>query len=190
MPQLDYFACRQASIRAFRDSREHEEFRPPARVRTGPPLNPGRSSTGKPVRRVPGSDKSPAPSVRNGSAVTVNAAHAIGRSAKEDIAEKGTITIRTSRDGEWAEVRIGDTGTGIPEEIRDRIFDPFFTTKEVGKGTGQGLAIAHSVEVNKHRGTIAFETAEGEGTCALPQLVRCENIEIFGAVPESARLIR
>ena len=59
---------------------------------------------------------------------------------------------------------MSDSGTGIPKEIRDRIFDPFFTTKEVGKGTGQGLAIAYSVVVDKHGGSIRLESAEGEGS--------------------------
>ena len=61
-------------------------------------------------------------------------------------------------------VSVSDTGNGIPEAIRNRIFEPFFTTKPVGKGTGQGLAIVHSV-VAKHGGTVAFETEEGKGTC-------------------------
>jgi signal transduction histidine kinase len=73
---------------------------------------------------------------------------------------------------EGAEVVIwvSDTGTGIPAEIRDKIFDPFFTTKEVGKGTGQGLAIAHDVVAQKHGGTITFETVEGHGTTFLIRL--------------------
>jgi signal transduction histidine kinase len=62
------------------------------------------------------------------------------------------------------EVRVADTGTGISEAVRDKIFDPFFTTKEVGKGTGQGLAIAHNFIVNKHGGTLTFETELGKGT--------------------------
>lgn len=62
------------------------------------------------------------------------------------------------------EIRISDTGTGIPEALRDRVFDPFFTTKEVGKGTGQGLAIAHDIVVKKHGGTIDFTSASGRGT--------------------------
>jgi signal transduction histidine kinase len=61
-------------------------------------------------------------------------------------------------------VAISDTGCGIPEGIRSRIFDPFFTTKEVGRGTGQGLAIARSVVVERHKGSLTFESVVGEGT--------------------------
>jgi signal transduction histidine kinase len=61
-------------------------------------------------------------------------------------------------------VEIGDTGTGIPEVIRQRIFEPFFTTREVGRGTGQGLPIAHAIVVEKHRGTLTFESEMGVGT--------------------------
>ena len=93
----------------------------------------------------------------------VNAAHAIGDVVGES-GTKGTITVSARRDGEWAEVRIRDSGTGIPEQARAKIFDPFFTTKGVGKGTGQGLAIAHCVIVEKHGGTLAFETETGKGT--------------------------
>ena len=53
---------------------------------------------------------------------------------------------------------------GIPQAVQERIFDPFFTTKEVGRGTGQGLAIARSVVVNKHGGSLRFETEMGKGT--------------------------
>jgi two-component system, NtrC family, sensor kinase len=94
----------------------------------------------------------------------VNAAHAIADRLKADGTEKGTITIGTRRNGDRVEIRIGDTGTGIPEKARDRIFEPFFTTKTVGKGTGQGLAISRSVIVDKHGGTIEFETETGRGT--------------------------
>jgi signal transduction histidine kinase len=59
---------------------------------------------------------------------------------------------------------VSDTGTGIPDAVQSRIFDPFFTTKGVGKGTGQGLAIAHAIVVQKHQGTIQFETTSGVGT--------------------------
>ena len=61
-------------------------------------------------------------------------------------------------------IAIADTGGGIPDAVCGRIFDPFFTTKEVGKGTGQGLAIARSVIVEKHRGALWFETELGKGT--------------------------
>ncbi len=100
----------------------------------------------------------------------VNAAHAIGDTLGDDATKKGTITVGTRRDGEWVEIFIRDTGTGIPEDVRSRIFDPFFTTKGVGKGTGQGLAIARSVVVNKHDGTIACETELGQGTTFLVRL--------------------
>src|SRR5690606_11484955 len=94
----------------------------------------------------------------------INAAHAIGDTLNPQTSEKGTITVRTRQDGDWVEVRIGDTGSGIPEAARAKIFEPFFTTKSVGKGTGQGLAIARSVIVDKHGGTIRFETELGKGT--------------------------
>ena len=63
-----------------------------------------------------------------------------------------------------ARIDIADTGAGIPEAIRHRIFDPFFTTKGVGKGTGQGLAIARSIVVTKHGGTLTFDSEVGKGT--------------------------
>ena len=94
--------------------------------------------------------------------ILVNAAHALGDVGGAP--EKGTITVSTRQGGDGVEIRIADTGPGIPEAIRDKIFDPFFTTKEVGKGTGQGLAIAHTVVVEQHGGQLTFETAEGEGT--------------------------
>jgi PAS domain S-box-containing protein len=94
----------------------------------------------------------------------INAAHAIADSNGQHSSEKGTITISSGCDENWAEIRISDTGHGIPEEIRHRIFDLFFTTKEPGRGTGQGLAIAHSVIVEKHKGILNLETEEGQGT--------------------------
>ena len=94
----------------------------------------------------------------------VNAAHAIADVVGKDGSKKGTIKVQTRNCKDWAEIRIHDTGTGIPDSVRARVFDPFFTTKEIGKGTGQGLAIARSVVVDKHGGTIHFETAEGRGT--------------------------
>jgi PAS domain S-box-containing protein len=104
----------------------------------------------------------------------VNAAHAIASAqdgdGKPPSGGKGTITVSTRRDGEWVEIRVADTGTGIPEAIRPRIFEPFFTTKEVGKGTGQGLAICRSVIVDKLGGTITFETEVERGTVFIIRL--------------------
>jgi PAS domain S-box-containing protein len=92
----------------------------------------------------------------------VNAAHAIGDVAKER--GRGRIRVETKIEEEWAVIAIGDSGTGIPVEVRSRIFDPFFTTKAVGKGTGQGLALARAIVVEKHGGTLTFETELGKGT--------------------------
>ena len=80
------------------------------------------------------------------------------------IYHKGTIHISTRHEGNWAKIYISDTGAGIPEDIREKIFDLFFTTKAAGKGSGQGLAISHSVIVEKHNGTIDLESQEGNGT--------------------------
>jgi signal transduction histidine kinase len=63
-----------------------------------------------------------------------------------------------------AVIAVQDSGGGIPESIRPRIFDPFFTTKDVGKGTGQGLAIAWSTIHERHRGQLSFMTDVGQGT--------------------------
>ena len=92
----------------------------------------------------------------------VNAAHAI--SDRHGTSGEGKIVVRTRAEGDHAIVEIRDNGGGIPEEIRSRIFDPFFTTKEVGRGTGQGLAIARSIVVDKHGGEIEVDTVVGEGT--------------------------
>jgi len=98
----------------------------------------------------------------------VNAAHAVGDC--KDTRGMGAITVSTMRHAAGVEIRIRDSGTGIPEAVRDRIFDPFFTTKEVGKGTGQGLYLAHSIIVGRHQGTIRFETEIGVGTTFIIQL--------------------
>jgi len=90
----------------------------------------------------------------------VNAAHAI----EERGADRGTIRIATKVQGDHVVVSISDTGAGIPEDVAARIFDPFFTTKEVGRGTGQGLAIARTLVVERHGGSLTFETEPGEGT--------------------------
>lgn len=94
----------------------------------------------------------------------VNAAQAISSVVGDGSKGKGKITITTEHDEQFAQVAICDTGSGIPSEIQSRIFEPFFTTKPVGKGTGQGLALAHSTIVKRHAGRIWFETAVGRGT--------------------------
>jgi PAS domain S-box-containing protein len=104
----------------------------------------------------------------------MNASQAIADVVKKR-GGKGAIKVSTRRDGEWAEVRIQDTGGGISAAIRTKVFDPFFTTKDVGKGTGQGLALAHSVVVQKHRGSITFETEEGIGTVFIIRLPLTES---------------
>ena len=95
----------------------------------------------------------------------VNAAHAVKDAGEGDPAHKGriTVTTRVAEPG-WVEVMIADTGTGIAAAHQSQIFDPFFTTKEVGRGTGQGLAIARNVVTKKHGGRIAFDTEVGAGT--------------------------
>jgi len=91
----------------------------------------------------------------------VNASHAITAMVGQS-GEKGRIVISTSRDSTHAEIRIADSGTGIPEHARTRVFEQFFTTKEVGKGTGQGLSLAYSCVVKRHHGSLHFETEVGE----------------------------
>ena len=94
----------------------------------------------------------------------VNAAHAIQEKASQGSDQKGKILISTIRQADKVLIKVQDTGTGIPFEIRERIFDPFFTTKGVGKGTGQGLSMAHNIIVKKHRGSISVDSNPGKGT--------------------------
>lgn len=99
--------------------------------------------------------------------MVVNAAHAIQVKRKQGTdgsGSKGRIRISTSRQGEFAAIQIQDDGCGIAPEHLTKVFDPFFTTKEVGKGTGQGLAISHDIVVNKHRGAIVVDSTPGQGT--------------------------
>jgi PAS domain S-box-containing protein len=100
--------------------------------------------------------------------LVVNAAHAIADKVK-GTPEKGLITVRTHAENGFAVVSVTDTGGGIPEAIRKRIFEPFFTTKEVGKGTGQGLSIAHNV-IKAHGGSLDFVTEMGKGTTFIVRL--------------------
>jgi len=94
----------------------------------------------------------------------VNAAHAIRDRNSDEPSRRGRIAIASRCNGPWAELTISDTGGGIAEQNQQRVFDPFFTTKRVGEGTGQGLAIAYNVVVDKHQGEIFFESEPGQGT--------------------------
>lgn len=105
----------------------------------------------------------------------INASHAIADTVENSPNGKGKIAVATRQDGEWVEIRISDTGSGIPEEARPRIFDPFFTTKEVGQGTGQGLALAYAAIVEKHQGTITFDSEMGQGTTFIIRLPLASN---------------
>ena len=93
----------------------------------------------------------------------VNAAHAMS-AVKERTGQRGRLGVRARAEGASVVVDISDTGGGIPETVRARIFEPFFTTKPTGQGTGQGLAIARGIVVEKHGGSLSFDTEMGVGT--------------------------
>lgn len=103
-----------------------------------------------------------------------NAAHAIADAARAGAGDKGRIHITTQGHSEYVEIRIQDSGTGIPEAIRHKVFDLFFTTKEEGRGSGQGLALAHAVIVDQLGGQLTFRTLEGRGTTFILRLPRGE----------------
>ncbi len=95
----------------------------------------------------------------------INAAHAIAdTNATKASGTMGNVYVTTRRDGEDVVVSIRDTGGGIPDHIRPNIFVPFFTTKEVGRGSGQGLALARSIVAQRHKGSLSFDTEVGVGT--------------------------
>jgi|GEM_PF-2728759 len=100
----------------------------------------------------------------------VNAAHTTKDAIDQKIIRKGVITVKTSMINSKILISISDNGLGIPKEYQERIYDPFFTTKEVGKGTGQGLSIAHKIIVERHGGKIWFETELNKGTTFFVEL--------------------
>jgi len=119
--------------------------------------------------------------------LVLNASQAVADAAPGRAPGKGSIAIRTRPLPGWAEIRVEDNGTGIPEEIRSRIFDPFFTTREVGQGIGQGLTIAHAIVVTRHGGSIRFETEVGRGTTFIvrlpvPDSLACEQNDVVAGV--------
>ena len=95
--------------------------------------------------------------------LVVNAADAIAERYGES-GEKGLITVTTRCEDDHVVLEVADNGAGIPNHIRTKIFEPFFTTKEVGKGTGQGLAICYNVVVAKHSGSMSVDSTPGVGT--------------------------
>jgi signal transduction histidine kinase len=95
--------------------------------------------------------------------ILVNASQAIAQ-ANQGTDEMGKIAFTTRLIDDWVQITISDTGSGIPEDARPKVFDPFFTTKPIGEGTGQGLALSYAIVVEKHGGTITFETEVGKGT--------------------------
>ncbi len=82
--------------------------------------------------------------------------------ALDAMAGAGTLTVRTTADGERLLVEVGDTGPGVPEEVRGRVFEPFFTTKPVGQGTGLGLGISFRIVVNRHGGDLRVDSRPGD----------------------------
>jgi signal transduction histidine kinase len=138
------------------------------------------------AKLVPGSESQINQALLN---VVVNAAQAI---AERDGKEKGIIRISTRSDQEWVEIRVSDNGVGIAEENLGRIFDPFFTTKDVGRGTGQGLAIVHTV-VTRHNGQIDIESEQGIGTTfiiRLPRMIKPEKPVKQTASEPALRLVQ
>lgn len=94
----------------------------------------------------------------------VNAADAIGEKIGPEPSALGQISVKTELNGQNVIVTVADSGCGMTEEVRRKMFDPFFTTKEVGKGTGQGLAITYDVVVNQHAGAIDAQSEYGQGS--------------------------
>ncbi|OIQ44950.1 MAG: histidine kinase [Gammaproteobacteria bacterium MedPE] len=94
----------------------------------------------------------------------VNAAHAIEEKYSNDSAELGQIYIEVSSEDDSITIIIKDDGIGMSSDVKEKIFSPFYTTKGVGKGTGQGLSLAYSVIVEKHKGSITVTSEPMMGT--------------------------
>ncbi len=116
--------------------------------------------------------------------LVVNGAHAIGKRMETETDHQGVIRISTKSLGDTVELEISDNGCGIPADQINRVFDPFFTTKPVGKGTGQGLSITHSIVVETHGGKIKLESEVGVGTTFRIQLP----IQVSSSAEDSAVL--
>lgn len=117
--------------------------------------------------------------------IIVNAAHAIEKRQKTEKNHEGIIQISTRSMNDWIEIRLSDNGTGIKSEDMKRIFDPFFTTKPVGKGTGQGLSITHSVVVEKHGGKLDVSSEPGLGTTFTLRIPKADGVPVETGALES-----
>jgi len=93
----------------------------------------------------------------------------------------GTVRIETEGKGDHVEIRVRDTGPGIPKEIQARLFEPFFTTKPAGKGTGLGLSVSYGI-VKDHKGDIIVDSEPGKGACFILRIPAAE--AAGGAEPE------
>ncbi|WDQ15251.1 PAS domain S-box protein [Rhodopirellula sp. P2] len=119
--------------------------------------------------------------------LVVNSADAIEEEHVPESSDLGVISVSTEMVGSHVRITVTDTGTGMPESIRRRVFDPFFTTKDVGKGTGQGLAIAYDVVVNQHGGTIQVDSTPGQGACFTILLpVEADTTTVIGGLSENS----
>ena len=107
--------------------------------------------------------------------IVVNASHAISDRVSNGDYEQGLIKVTTEAHDECVQIIIQDNGGGIPEKAQSHVFEPFFTTKDVGRGTGQGLAIARNVITQKHGGELTFEVVPGEGTTFTIRIPRTVN---------------
>jgi signal transduction histidine kinase len=118
----------------------------------------------------------------------VNAAQAIEDSVRLEPGRRGTIRVLTSRDDDEVLVAVSDTGCGIPDDVQAKVFDQFFTTKSVGRGTGQGLALAHRVVVEQHGGSLSFQSEVGRGTTFIVRLPLHESCQgrAAGILPDIA----
>jgi signal transduction histidine kinase len=117
--------------------------------------------------------------------LVVNAAHAVGDAAAPG-RERGTITVRTLCEGEDTVLQIQDTGIGIPPEIAERVFEQFFTNRGVGRGAGQGLAVAYSLVHDRHDGSITFTSEPGVGTTFTVRLPRRGPVQAASQIEELA----
>ena len=130
-------------------------------------------------RRWPGTDHPRHP----------GAAQAIAEGSAARPGPLGAIRISTRRSGDHVQITVTDDGPGMTEDVQRRVFDPFFTTKDVGKGTGQGLALAHTTIVRKHGGTIEVHSSPGQGTSFVITLPVDPGTEAAETPAEGSRLV-